>query len=366
MQFQGDNPLVFNDNNLTLSKPKMKTRKTDNGEVDYQLAFINYNQGTIERPKTKAFVIELPEVNCLGINQKYANPTCGFLLEVDDEAQSNIIDIFKSIEDFVINKVIESKDIFKKFANYPSYEVLKNFINPIVRYRTDDDNEIIDENPSVYVTLYTTGYGGLPKFIGIDGKKIHWKKLRGTKFRCIPTLKVSDLYMSSTANKIRVQFVKAIVTEIDSDAARDAEIMEKYSDTMDEFTKNMEDLLSLTDKSEEKESFQFKSGMISTNQFDQLQIQSSQRPLQIQSSQQPFQGQPQQPQQQPFQGQPQQTQQQPFQGQPQQKQQQQPFQGQPQQQQPFQGQPQQQQFQGQPQQQFNNNIPDIEEFLKRS
>nr|QBK93757.1 MAG: hypothetical protein LCPAC406_00710 [Pithovirus LCPAC406] len=381
MQFQGDNAIIFDANNLSMSKPKPKTRKTDNGTVDYQLAFINYNQGTVERPKTKAFVIELPEVTCHGITQKYANPTCGFLLEVDNEVQSNVIDIFKETEDFVIGEVFKKKDIFKKFSMHQSSETLKNFINPILRYRKDETTgEITDENPSVYVNLYTSGWGGPPKFIGIDGKKIHWSKLKGTKFRCVPTLKVADFYMSSTANTIRTQFVKAIVTEIDTDAARDAEIIEKFSGNMDEFTKNINDLLSLTDKSEEKQSFQFESGMINTNQFDQtynqLQIQPSQSQEQSQP-QQPFQGQPQgqfqgQPQpQQPFQDQPQQ----PFQGQPQGQFQGQPqgqFQGQPQGQ--FQGQPQGQfqgqpqgQFQGQPQGQFQHgkNI-DIEGFLKQS
>ncbi len=272
MQFHGDNAIDFNPNNLKLTKPKEKSVKTDNGTINYKVSYINYNQGTIEHPKTKALVIELPEVSCRGITQQYKHPTCGYILEVDDQDQSNMIDILKSIERFILNEILSKKDIYKKFARYQSADDLNEDINGILRYRKDDDGEVTDENPTVYTTVYVSGYDGPPKFIGIDGKRIRWGDLRNVRFRCVPTIKIADLYMSSTVNKIRVNFVKAIITDIDTDAAREAEIIEKYSANLGDFDKKISDLMMSSEKKQE-ESFQFTKEMINTQQTDNEQLQ---------------------------------------------------------------------------------------------
>nr|QBK93167.1 MAG: hypothetical protein LCPAC403_03010 [Pithovirus LCPAC403] len=272
MQFHGDNAIKFDITHLKMSKPKAKSQPTKNGKIDYEVASYSYNQGTVENPKTKPFVIELPAVECFGISQKYDKPTAGFSLTVDEKDHSDAIEVLDELYDFTIKEVFKNKSSFKKFSQAPSEESLKFIIKPVLRFQTDDDGTVTNENPAIFATMYTSGFNPV-RFIGIDGKRIRWTSLKGVHFICIPTIKIMDFYVSSTANTIRAVLIKAVVMSIEDGSARDQEIISSHHVDVDDYVKQMRDLMSMTgDQNEVKEDtpFQHDSGMIKTDEPVQI------------------------------------------------------------------------------------------------
>lgn len=199
------------------------------GKVEYFDFSPLYNYGTEEKPHNDDLYLQLPPVWCWGISEKIVSDTYNKLstkivVDLGEPEQAKLVNILnsfdadkpcKSLYQRIVEIVFHYRGVIKKAATMKSVSTTQGNVKELLYYQRNPENgePIPGKNPSTFVKVNNTSWNKT-NFMLPKGESISMDRLKNTKFKCIPLIRLVKITTAGPAINAQFELTSAIILEI--------------------------------------------------------------------------------------------------------------------------------------------------------